>query len=289
MCVCVHVCVCVGPLVSSQEQRALLVPVISRLSSAYQPVVNRSLCSPIGLNRISLVRASGDTFKRFVCVSDASGGTKGRSSLGRNVLSAARSARRRPADLTRLWYVRVLGSTGNMHACAYVPGHALHGKELYIPGHALHEKELHRQKGVGTLVSSQERRALAVPLINRGSSSPIGLNGILFVRACKIRPFKKVVHDTLAGQTVGWLLGHPTRRRPVLPGPAAPRRSAVRCADPNRPWYVRVLDSTGRQKGAGPLVSSQDHRAATFPRINRWSTAVFVSPSVYIGFACSFF
>ena len=36
----------------------------------------------------------------------------------------------------------------------------------------------------------------------------------------------------------------PTRRHFVLPGPAAPRRSAVRRADPNRPWYVRVLDST---------------------------------------------
>ena len=39
---------------------------------------------------------------------------------------------------------------------------------LLIPGHALHEKGLHRQKGAGPLVSSQERRVLAVPLINRG-------------------------------------------------------------------------------------------------------------------------
>ena len=38
----------------------------------------------------------------------------------------------------------------------------------YVPGHALHEKGLQRQIGVGTLVSSQERRALAVPLISRG-------------------------------------------------------------------------------------------------------------------------
>ena len=36
-----------------------------------------------------------------------------------------------------------------------------------IPGHALHEKGLQRQIGVVTLVSSQERRALAVPLVNR--------------------------------------------------------------------------------------------------------------------------
>ena len=35
-----------------------------------------------------------------------------------------------------------------------------------IPGHALHEKGLQRQ-GDGPLVSSQEERALLVPLINR--------------------------------------------------------------------------------------------------------------------------
>ena len=45
---------------------------------------------------------------------------------------------------------------------------ALHlEKHFLIPGHALHEKGLQRQKSVGTLVSNQERRALAVPLINR--------------------------------------------------------------------------------------------------------------------------
>ena len=38
---------------------------------------------------------------------------------------------------------------------------------FYIPGHALHEKGLQRQKSVGPLVSSQEERALLVPVINR--------------------------------------------------------------------------------------------------------------------------
>ena len=38
----------------------------------------------------------------------------------------------------------------------------------FVPGHALHEKGLQRQISVVTLVSSQERRALFVPLINRG-------------------------------------------------------------------------------------------------------------------------
>ena len=37
----------------------------------------------------------------------------------------------------------------------------------YFPGHALHEKGLQRQMGVGTLVSSQEERALLVLVINR--------------------------------------------------------------------------------------------------------------------------
>ena len=58
--------------------------------------------------------------------------------------------------------------------------HALHQKGVgplvssrglrveVVPGHALHEKGLQRHNGVGPLVSSQEERALAVLLINRG-------------------------------------------------------------------------------------------------------------------------
>ena len=38
---------------------------------------------------------------------------------------------------------------------------------MKILGYALHEKGLQRQKGAGQLVSSQEERALLVPLINR--------------------------------------------------------------------------------------------------------------------------
>ena len=40
-----------------------------------------------------------------------------------------------------------------------------------FPGDALHEKGLKRQIGVGTLVSSQERRAAVFPRINRGSTA----------------------------------------------------------------------------------------------------------------------
>ena len=41
------------------------------------------------------------------------------------------------------------------------------GLAIFIPGHALHEKGLQRQIAVGTLVNSQQRRALAVPRLNR--------------------------------------------------------------------------------------------------------------------------
>ena len=40
-----------------------------------------------------------------------------------------------------------------------------------VPGHALHEKGLQGQKGVGPLVSSWERRAAVVPLMNRLSTA----------------------------------------------------------------------------------------------------------------------
>ena len=54
----------VGTPVSSQAKRALAAPLINRLSTAGQPRVNRCFCSSVGLHRISLVRASGETSKR---------------------------------------------------------------------------------------------------------------------------------------------------------------------------------------------------------------------------------
>ena len=152
----------VGTLVSSQEQRALLVPVINRLSTACQPVVNRGFCSSIGLHSISLVRASRGTPRRSVF--HRLGGKRVGFLLGeqscrrRPVLPVParphRPAGRRPVP-TRPGYVRVLDSTGILSL---------------IPGHALHEKGLQRQITFGTLVNSQQRRALLVPLINRGST-----------------------------------------------------------------------------------------------------------------------
>ena len=49
-----------------------------------------------------------------------------------------------------------------------------------VLGHDLHEMGLQRQIGVGTLVSSQERRALAVPLINRlATAGQLRINRLL--------------------------------------------------------------------------------------------------------------
>ena len=45
---------------------------------------------------------------------------------------------------------------------------------------------------------------------------------------------RTVTYDTLEGQTGSWLLGHPTRRLPVLSAVAS-RRPTVRRADANRP------------------------------------------------------
>ena len=125
------------------------------------------------------------------------------------------------------------------------------GCDTSIPGHALHEEGLQRQIGVGTQVSSQERRAAVFPRINRLSTdrqsrvcSSVGLHRISFVRASE-DTFKTVTPDALEGKRAARLLGEPTRRRPVLPRPALPRRPAVHRSASTRPWYVRVLDSTG--------------------------------------------
>ena len=58
----------VARLVSSQEQRALLAPIINRLLIAYQTIVNRLLCFPIVLHIISLDRVSGSSDVQETCL-----------------------------------------------------------------------------------------------------------------------------------------------------------------------------------------------------------------------------
>ena len=85
-----------------------------------------------------------------------------------------------------------------------------------IPGHALHEKGLQRQIGVGTLVSTQERKALFVPLVNRGFCSSVGSKYELYISFFR--------RDVLEGKRQGCLLAGLTQQCPVLPSPAPPPR-----------------------------------------------------------------
>ena len=102
-----------------------------------------------------------------------------------------------------------------------------------IPGHALHEKGLQRQIGVGTLFSSQERRALAVPLINRGSTPdfvpPSVYIGFPLFLLPKRRPGQCL--RFAGGQEGGLSPGRidPTASRPTQPRlPSPPRRAPLR-------------------------------------------------------------
>ena len=126
-----------------------------------------------------------------------------------------------------------------------------------FPGQALHETGLQRQIGVGTLVSSQERRAAVVPRISRGSTgyqpvvnrslcSSIGLHRVSVVRVFE-GTFRTVVLGALEGKRVGRFLGEPTRRRPVLT-PPPPCHTVLPCAALPRPargmsgfWIRQVL------------------------------------------------
>ena len=135
------------------------------------------------------------------------------------------------------------------------PRPAFGGSKLYMrgvvafPGHALHEKGLQRQKGFGPLVGSQEQRALLVPVINRGSTARQPL--ILFPHSVCIgfRLFVLLEKRSREVSSIPWgvrgtLVSWENCSVGVPSCPARPRRSARR-PDPIRPWYVRVLDSTG--------------------------------------------
>ena len=109
-----------------------------------------------------------------------------------------------------------------------------------IPGHVLHEKGLQRQKGVGTRVSSQERRALFVPVINR------------LLNADFVPP--SVLHT-------------------IFPGHALHEKGLQ-----GQISAVTLVSSQERRALAVPLIN----RLSTGyqPRMNRWSTAGFIPPSV---------
>ena len=129
-----------------------------------------------------------------------------------------------------------------------------------IPGHALHEKGLQKQIGVGTLVSSQERRALFVLLINHGSAAdkpvvnrwstagfvpPSVLNTNEIVRASE-ETFRTVFSIRWGAR--GWVVSWPDRPNGVPSFPAPPRPAPPPCAAPTRPargvsgfWIRQVI------------------------------------------------
>ena len=124
-------------------------------------------------------------------------------------------------------------------------------------------KSLQRQKGVGTPVSCQERRALMVLVINRLSTGHhlfvvfphvFGLNGILFFMPSRRRPGRMSLVLWRSKWTIVSGADHPVSPTPVLPRSAPPhpawlrlvppRPAASPCpAPPPCPCYVRVLGS----------------------------------------------
>ena len=116
----------------------------------------------------------------------------------------------------------------------------------HVPGHALHENCLQRQIGVDTLVSSWERRALAVPLINRLPTAnqsrvnresdadfvpPSVYIGFRLLVLPKRRPSPEQCLRFARAQEGGLSPGRidPTASRPAQPRtPSPPRRAALR-------------------------------------------------------------
>ena len=109
-----------------------------------------------------------------------------------------------------------------------------------VPGHALHEKGLQKQISDGTLVSNKERRALAVPVINRGWAAGQPRNLFLrgftyeFAWSC----FRRVVQDSFLRcprkQKNRWLPWRTdlSASRSARPGPACSLRRAPPRRDP---------------------------------------------------------
>ena len=106
-------------------------------------------------------------------------------------------------------------------------------------------KGVQRQKGDGSLVSIQERRAFFILVANRSSAvrcvPSFGLHRISFVRASEDTS-RAVVSCALKYKNEQLSPGRtePPLSCPALPGPAPPPARGL-----PRPRYVRVLDSTG--------------------------------------------
>ena len=124
------------------------------------------------------------------------------------------------------------------------------------PGHALHEKGSKRQMGVGTLVSSQDRKAPGVPLINRGSTARCVPRSVYIGFPLFVLPKGRPGHLSSTpwgarGSVVSWAnrhVGVPSCPSPLRPG-------APRCAAPPRP---AVCPGFGLVRCCSSLVSECD-------------------------------
>ena len=146
----------------------------------------------------------------------------------------------------------------------------------HFPGHALHEKNLQRQIGVGTLVSSQEQRALLIPVINRLSTAgfvpPTDYKGFpLFVlpKSCsgQLSSMPWGAQGTVvscADKTVGV---PPCRARPAQP----PRRAPP---DPTRPTAPGNADEAQIRSERGVLFQVRAARKFCTRRIPAHESSV---------------
>ena len=118
-------------------------------------------------------------------------------------------------------------------------------KRVYrVPGHALHEKGLQRQIRRRRYIGQQPgtksaSRPADKPVINRWSTAgfvvpSVYLRFALFVLANRGPQPLSLIRQSVRGTVLSWA------NRPV---------GVPFCPAPTRPWYVRVLDSTGHFMG----------------------------------------
>ena len=131
-----------------------------------------------------------------------------------------------------MWHLRLTARWRHLKA---FPG-------MILLEHALHEKGLQRYTAVDTLVSSQERRALAVPLINRLSTAyqprvnrgstagfvpPSVYIGFRLFVFSKRRPEQCLRFAGRQEEALSHGRIDPTASRPTQPRPPSPHRCAL--------------------------------------------------------------
>ena len=148
-------------------------------------------------------------------------------------------------------------------------------------------KMIYENKNAGTLVCIQEQRTVLVPRINHGQTSCQQLvvfphrfawDSFFVVFRASGESLRTVIFHGLGGKRGGYLLGEPTRRRPILPRPALPRRPAVRCAAPTSFPRVEALCQDTTQFKKRPNSGANDSPVCSSRKGRVDSRAPFGSP-----------